>query len=406
LGSFEDPKAGRMPRGAGFFSGKMAVILPSAFINSLAVGCMSLGMLFAVKDLFGAGPGLVASLGALWSTAYLTGCIVLRVPARRLRPRTAMTVMLLGSAASVSAFLAYPSLWQAFASYACFGFLTAFFWPPMMGWLSKGYEGAELNRATSMFSFSWSIGGIISSYMAGLLSERGKLLPIIVAAALLLVNAAFVTVSRLFVRLDEEPSAEAAEVEAVVDRSTPLRYPAWLGVFLAYAVMGVVINVFPVFASDELGLSESTIGLALTIRAAATTVGFLALGRLTFWQFKRAAIPALSIAAAATVALLAAARNAAGFALGFTVIGLLQAMVYNNSLFYGVSGASDRDKRASVHESVLTFGQITGSVSGGFVYQALSMPPVFIGLALLLGAGAAAQAVMVYAGHRHPKARV
>jgi len=384
----------------------MAVILPSAFINSLAVGCMSLGMLFVVKDLFGAGPGLVASLGALWSTAYLIGCIVLRVPAGRLRPRTAMTVMLLGSAAAVSAFLAYPGLWQAFASYACFGLLTAFFWPPVMGWLSKGYEGAELNRATSLFSFSWSIGGIISSYMAGLLSERGKLLPIVVAVALFIVNAAFVTVSRLFVRYDAGEEPEAADAEAAVDRSTPLRYPAWLGVFLVYAVMGVVINVFPVFASDELGMNESTIGLALTIRAAATTVGFLALGRLTFWQFKRAAIPALSIAAAVSVGLLAAARNAAGFAVGFTVVGLLQAMVYNNSLFYGVSGAPDRDKRASVHESVLTFGQISGSVSGGFVYQALSMPPVFVGLALLLAAGAAAQAVMIYAGRRPPRAAI
>lgn len=393
-----------MPRGSGFISGKMAVILPSAFINSLAVGCMSLGMLFVVKDLFGAGPGLVASLGALWSTSYLIGCIVLRVPAGRLRPRTAMTVMLLGSAAAVSAFLAYPGLWQAFASYACFGLLTAFFWPPVMGWLSKGYEGAELNRATSLFSFSWSIGGIISSYMAGLLSERGKLLPIVVAVALFIVNAAFVTVSRLFVRYDAGEEPEAADAEAAVDRSTPLRYPAWLGVFLVYAVMGVVINVFPVFASDELGMNESTIGLALTIRAAATTVGFLALGRLTFWQFKRAAIPALSIAAAVSVGLLAAARNAAGFAVGFTVVGLLQAMVYNNSLFYGVSGAPDRDKRASVHESVLTFGQISGSVSGGFVYQALSMPPVFVGLALLLAAGAAAQAVIVYAGRRPPRA--
>ncbi|MCP5452692.1 MAG: MFS transporter [Spirochaetaceae bacterium] len=384
----------------------MAVILPSAFINSLAVGCMSLGMLFVVKDLFGAGPGLVASLGALWSTAYLIGCIVLRVPAGRLRPRTAMTVMLLGSAAAVSAFLAYPGLWQAFASYACFGLLTAFFWPPVMGWLSKGYEGAELNRATSLFSFSWSIGGIISSYMAGLLSERGKLLPIVVAVALFIVNAAFVTVSRLFVRYDAGEEPEAADAEAAVDRSTPLRYPAWLGVFLVYAVMGVVINVFPVFASDELGMNESTIGLALTIRAAATTVGFLALGRLTFWQFKRAAIPALSIASAVSVGLLAAARNAAGFAVGFTVVGLLQAMVYNNSLFYGVSGAPDRDKRASVHESVLTFGQISGSVSGGFVYQALSMPPVFVGLALLLAAGAAAQAVMIYAGRRPPRAAI
>jgi hypothetical protein len=71
-------------------------------------------------------------------------------------------------------------------------------------------------------------------------------------------------------------------------------------------------------------------------------------------------------------------------------------MVYNNSLFYATSGAPDRDRRASVHEILLTSGQVVGSVSGGFLYQAVSMPAVYAGLSLLLGVGAAAQAAMIY----------
>jgi predicted MFS family arabinose efflux permease len=242
--------------------------------------------------------------------------------------------------------------------------------------------------------------------MAGILSERGKLLPIVVATALFLLNAAFILVSKAFVKNEDVPRSASDSPAAVEDRSTPLRYPAWLGAFLIYAVMGVIFNVFPVFARDELALSESSIGFLLMIRAAATTVGFLILGKVTFWQFKRAALPILSVATVATLIALAFQRNALGFSLGFGIIGLLQSMIYNNSLFYATSGSPDRDRRASTHEAVLTFGQVVGSVSGGFLYQAFSMPVVYAVLGLLLGVGAAAQSAMIYRpGRRKAPAR-
>jgi MFS family permease len=376
--------------------GKMAVILPAAFINSLAIGTMSLGILFVIKDLYGASAALVGSLGALWSLSYFLGCIVLRRVANRLQPRTSMVVMLLGSTILFSLFLLRPGLWQAFAAYTAYGFIMAFFWPPVMGWLSKSLEGKKLNRATSMFSFSWSIGGLFSSYLAGVLSERGKLLPIMLAVALYALNAVFVLSSRWFVEDDASIVSAAGKQEIAVDRSTPLRFPAWLGAFLIYMVMGVVFNVFPVFAWDELMLSESSIGLVLTIRSAATAAGFFILGRITFLQFKRAALPALSVLTAIALVMLVLQRDAAGFAICFAVVGFFQSAIYNNSLFYATSGAPDRDKRASVHEALLTFGQVVGSISGGLLYQAFSMPVVFIGLSALLGAGALAQSAMVY----------
>ncbi len=385
-----------MSKGGSARFDKMSVIIPAAFINSLAVGTMSLGMLFVVKDLYGAGPGLVGSLGALWSVSYLTGCLAMRRVAGRLAPRISLLVALTSSAAILTAFLWRPGLAQAFASFTAYGFMMSFFWPPLMGWLAKGHEGADLNRATSAFNFSWSIGGIVSAYMAGILSERDKLLPIWVSVALFAVNAVFVASSRAFYKDEGAPGSGSVAAADETDRSTPLRFPAWLGAFLIYAVMGVILNVFPVFARDELALSESSIGLALTVRAAATTVGFLVLGKVTSWQFKRAALPALSVLVAAALVAIAFQRGIAGFSVGFAVVGLLQAMVYNNSLFYATSGAPDRDRRASVHEILLTSGQVVGSVSGGFLYQAVSMPAVYAGLSLLLGVGAAAQAAMIY----------
>ncbi len=384
-----------MSIGISIMKNKMAVIAPAAFINSLGIGTMSLGIIFAVKDLYGASPALVASLGALWSLSYFVGCIVLRRLATSLRPRTSMLIMLVGSTAIITAFLLMQGLVQAFVAYAAYGFILAFFWPQVMGWLSKGYEGAQLNRATSLFSFSWSVGGIFSSYVAGVLSERGKLLPIMLSAGLFGFNALFVLVSHKFLPDDETETEQNRRVNDTEDRSTPLRYPAWLGAFLIYTVMGVMFNVFPVFARDRLAISESSIGLILTVRASATALGFFVLGRVTILQFKRAALPILTAVSSLIVVALVFQRDAVGFALCFGIIGFLQSAMYNNSLFYATSGALDRDKRASIHEALLTFGQVVGSISGGALYQQFSMPVVFASLAGLLGAGTAVQASMV-----------
>jgi len=376
--------------------GKMAVIVPAAFMNSMGIGTMSLGILFVVKDLYGAAPALVASLGAMWSLSYFTGCIVLRRVAARFKPRTSMIIMSVLSASILFAFLLKPGLWQAFVAFSVYGFFTAFFWPPLMGWLSQGHEGAELNKATSLFSLSWSVAGIFSPYVAGVLSERGKLLPVATAAGLFAFNALFLLASRAFIADDDGISPAASKNSIVEDRSTPLRYPAWLGAFLIYAVMGVVFNVFPVFARDELAQSESSIGLVLTFRATANAVGFFILGRVTILQFKRLAIPALSAATAVTLVALIFQRTALGFSVLFAVIGLLQSAIYNNSLFYATSGAPDRSKRASTHEALVTFGSVVGSISGGLLYQVFSMPVVFVGLTALLAAGAGAQSILVY----------
>lgn len=373
---------------------KMAIIGPAAFLTSLGIGTVGLGLLFVVKGVYGASPSQVGWFGAIWAMSYFTGCIALRTLARRLRPRTAMSVMLVASIVTLGAFLAWPGLPQAFGAFALYGFTTAFFWPPLMGWLSRNLEGDSLSKATSIFSVSWSAGGVISPYLAGLLSERNKFLPIWVAIAIFGFNALFITASRLW--LGYEPGeARAADTGNGKDRSTPLRFPAWLGAFLIYVVMGVIFNVFPVFARDELSMAESGVGLLLTMRSAATAIGFFVLGRWNSWQFKRLALPLLSASAALVLLILSFQTASLGFGLAFAAVGLVQAMVYNNSLFYATSGAPDRDKRSSVHEALLTAGQVFGSIGGGILYQAFSMPTVFGLLCALLALGSLGQVLMI-----------
>ncbi len=373
---------------------KTLILIPSAFLASIGIGMVNFAMLFVVKESFHAGARSVGWFMALWSVAYLSGCILLKRPAVNLGPRLSMTISSFGSVFVLGLFFLFPSLGSAFLAYSAYGFLCALFWPPLMAWLSAGLEGSALGKATSTFSLSWSSGGIIAPYLSGFLAERSLEMPVYLGMAIFLATGFLVLSSS---RLAPTPpkktdASRAAEAE---DRSTPLRFPAWIGAFLIYAVMAVFFNIFPVFAKDELRLSESRIGFLLLLRALFAASGFWALGRFEFWHFrKRYIFLGTGLLLVLDIAFIPL-RSPLAFGIGLCALGLVQSLCYNNSIFYGVSGARDRSRRMTMHESILTAGQILGSIGGGIVYQAFSWPSVFLLLAGLIGIGIVMQAILV-----------
>ena len=380
----------------------MALLIPSAFLACLAMGIVNLAMLFIVKERFDADAQAVGIFTALSSVAYFIGCIALKRFSDRIGPRAAMTIMTLGTAALYSLFLVVPGLPLAFAVYFFYGFLTALFWPPMMAWLSAGLEGQALGKATNTFSLSWSSGGAIAPYIAGLLCEIGLEIPIYVGIGVFAAVGLFMLATRKAIPTPararrKEPGLAAREDASArdPDRSTCLRYPAWIGAFLIYAVLSVFFNVFPVFAKDELHLQESGIGLLLLVRASFAALGFWLLGRYSFWQFRKRYIILGVILLLAIDIVFIFVRLPFAFGLGLAALGLVQALCYNSSIFYGASGARDRARRMTIHEALLTAGQILGSIGGAAVYQAVSWPSVFVFMAFILAAGLAAQAILL-----------
>jgi MFS family permease len=362
---------------------RLLFILPCAFVVSLAIGIVNLGMLFLIKESYGAGPAVVGWFTALWAGAYFLGCIAFRPLSRTLDAATSAALMGTLSAAVLAAQFAAPSLISAFAAYTLYGLACALVWPRLMGWLAAGLEGRSLSRASGSYSLSWSIGMTISPYIAGLLSERDLNLPIYAGIALFAAAAAFMLAAR---KIAPPPSSSGAPPSGPrpEDHSSPLRYPAWIGLFAVYILYSVFNNIFPLYAKDELAMSESGIGLFLLLRAAAMSAGFWIIGRLVFWQFKIAFLPLVLASSFLLAIAFIFIKAPLSFAFGLVLLGLAQAFAYSLSVFYGASGAPDRDKRMSVHEAVLTAGQIVGSVGGGSAYQAISWPMVFVFVAALV----------------------
>ena len=389
--------------------GKTAVILPAGFLTEAGLGMLILGMVFYMREVFLLAPGQVGWIAATWQGCYVLGCLTMRPAFERLRPRYSMIFSSAGMGVAVTAILLSRSVTATFVFYGLFGFCLSFFWPPLMSWLSLGIEGKHLGRAMSRLTFVGNMGIIISPLVAGALSELSPRYPLYGATAVFLTNCLLLIGAALAlprIRSDNERGRSRKEEPDKPDSSTSLRFPAWVGLFVTFTVMGVIITVFPMYARDELGLSKSTIGALLLCRALCTAAGYLFLGRLTFWHFRPAPMTAGLALLAVLVFGISRAASLPLLVLSLALIGPLVSLGFSYSFFHGASGASRRATRMAIHEALLASGLIAGSTVGGQFYQHYSMTAVSVFCAALIGVAMVTQVLLVrrfrIKGQRHP----
>jgi MFS family permease len=361
--------------------GSTAVVYPGAFLVAFAEGMLNLGFVFFLRERQGAGPGLIGWFMGYSVLVYILGCLLLRPVFDRMRPQTSLLIALFGMPASLLLLVLLPALPLTFLFSGLYRLALSFFWPPAMGWLSQGVEGVTLNRRQSRFNLSWSTGLVTSYALAGLASQRDTGLPLVISLA---VFAGYAVV--LASSLAAFPSLRAAapvtpptgDAARGPGDGTPLRYPAWVGMFASYVVSGMVATVFPLFAQDVLGASRSAVGTLVSTRTLLQSVGFLLLGAVSFWHYRGRWLVISQIYLGLLLSVMLFARSLYFFAVLFPLLGLGSALSYAGGLFHGIAGASRRAERMAIHESVLNGGYIAGALASGLLYQLYSMQVVVL----------------------------
>ena len=159
-------------------AGRLHIIIPVSVLNSAAYTIVALGLVFYLRDRFGAGAQVIGLASALFHGLYFIACFALRPVSLRIRPRFSLVISSFSAAGLLALLSAATQVWMVLALYSAVGFVLALFWPPIMGWLSAGVEGQTLNRQISYFNLSWSVGMVIGPLVAGLLAERDVALPL------------------------------------------------------------------------------------------------------------------------------------------------------------------------------------------------------------------------------------
>ncbi len=377
---------------------KLAVIGPLAVLVAMGQGTLALGLVFHARDALHATKAETGWLAGIWPLFYMASCHLSRPLAKRLRPRFCVLGATLSLAVLAALLSQVGSLALAMVLNALLGTMTALFWPPMMGWLAANAEGSQLSRRLGIFNLCWSGGAIVSPTLAGRANELSSRLPILFAAGLFLLAALTITGAILAlpgIKGDDDAHQRERDPGSAVSAGTPLRFPAWVGVFATYLVLGVVLNVFPMAARSDLGLRASQVGDLLFWRALATSVALGVLGRVSWWHFRGWQMVVGALALGTCLLALAGAEAMGALTAALIGGGVFVALNYVNSLFHGAAGSSHRGARMAIHESLLSAGLCIGASLGGMIYQRLGSTQLLIGCAGCMGVTAVCQLVLV-----------
>jgi DHA1 family multidrug resistance protein-like MFS transporter/DHA1 family quinolone resistance protein-like MFS transporter len=327
--------------------GKSSIIYPSAMLVATGITTIELGIIFYIKEIFGATPSQIGYFTAVWSFCYIIGCIFIRPIFNRVLPRYLLIVSSFLMSVFVLCILFIKVFTFAFVYYNLYGIAMSFFWPPILGWLSRDIEGARLGKSMSYFNISWSIGIVIGPFLAGFLSAISPDLPLYTGSFLFLITGILIGgASFLLPKIRTDRSIEKANSGETVkaDHSTILRFSGWVGMFTTFVVIGVIINIFPIFARDELMLRKELIGVLLQSRTFIATFVFIILAHSTAWHFRISQMVAGQVCLALSIFFMNFTTSTLILAVLIAVMGALRALSYNNSLFHGVSGSINRTR--------------------------------------------------------------
>ncbi len=360
-------------------------LLVTSFVGSAAFGEMFVALPYFARAL-SCTPGQVGWLGGVYTVCYAGATLLAGHSMDRFSPRT-LTVISSFALLACAALMGFSgSAAQLFGVVALYGVCTVWMWPPLMGWISRGLEGAALNRRLGWFNAAWSSGLIVGPLMGGLLYSLWPPAAFLAAAGCHLACACILlsaiaphraTAPTAVLPRTEQPASDAGA------QMIRFRRLARIGLFAGYLVIGLLRYQLPGVA-QSLGLDAARYAPISTTLSATQAVGFALLGATHAWHFRRPWLWAMQALLGGVLLVVASTRSEAGLYLVCALAGLGVSFLYASHLYYGVSGGSDRARLMAIHEILLSAGFLTGSVGGGVLSDAVGLrAPYWVGAALL-----------------------
>lgn len=349
----------------------------STFLSQGSIVIFNFTLVYYLREcgIDSVGIGLASSI---YPTLYFLGCIFMPKLLPSLKGKARILAANIGMAFTGLVLTFIKNEAMIMTDLVFYGLFQSLLWTNMETWITGGKEGGELTSRLTLFNFSWSFSVGLATSFSGFVSEYSTRLSIWSGCIFFLISA-------LLVALSGRSYDSKKEKEEIVseDHSSPLRFPSWAGVLLVYTGYSLVLTVFPQYAMDTLGYSESVTGNILLFRGISVTIAFLIMQKARVWQKGVGPILGSQALFAILTFLMLFLRSVAAFAILFALYGFVFALSYDLSIFHGAEGAKDRHKRMVIHEVLLTIGTIIGSLVGGFVYQYFSFKTLVLTISIL-----------------------
>ena len=318
--------------------------------------------------------GIAASI---YPFSYFVFCLIVPLFIKGQEKRS-ITVSFLLVFAAILTLVLVDSKALSFIALIIYGASTSLLWPNVETLITLSDEGDNLNRSIMKFNVAWSIGSGVATATSGILSLTSYRLPFYLSLMLVLALSCaslFIKKGDVIERKEEE-RVEVPPTKAIVLSS-------WASLFLLYMLYGILFTVYPLYSSDVLNAGGNITGVLLMFFGIASSLSFYILGKMTIWQRKLKVIISAELMLIAVSIVIASCKILFIRMIAFALYGIIFSLLYDSSMFHGSVGVKDRSMRMVIHEVILTFATIVGSLLGSLVYQLKSFQTLIIGYVVI-----------------------
>lgn len=360
---------------------KQGNVLPlcgAAFLQSCGGGIWFVAIPYILKR-FGATDTQLGFCMGMWFLSYLFGCLSVSRLLDRFNSKSTVQIGAGANVLSVAVLLAVVMLGEKGLSpfspvvlmivlSSVSGVFTSLFWPPLMGWVSTGYEGPQLNHRLGLFSASWSLGSLATPYFAGLMVERSSTSPIVGMVIFMILSFVAVSFARnpnLSKPTNQRPTELSSDLEPTL--LPRFRWMARVALLTSFVCIGLVRTQLAVLFKYELPFSESDYGSAILAMSIATFAIFTLASQTHAWHYKVWLFMLGQTSLLVSMLLILYTSSLFLLTLATFMIGTGNSFMYASHLYYGVSGGRRRSGRMAIHETILSVGFVLGGLIGGIL---------------------------------------
>lgn len=248
------------------------------------------------------------------------------------------------------------------------GIITAFFWPVMMGWVSTGYEGAELSKRFGFYNVAWASANTILPVIGGYLMEINYLFPL--AVSVILASLCFVSLYSTKC-ISQSPKPHQSSSDAVCQQTAKQnRQFVWMSrvaLFATLVYIGIFRSQLGILYKFELKLSESVYGWATALMCLSNVMVFWMMGKSHWWHYKKTLFALIQVSAVFSMIIILFSGNIAFQLFAAGLSGVCYGFIYGSHQYYGVSGGTKRSGLMAIHETIIGAGFATGALIGGIL---------------------------------------
>lgn len=365
------------------------VLDATSFLSSVAYGQVFLALPFLGTSM-GASGTEVGLIGGLYQGLYLAAVLAGRPLLDRIDGGRQAAIGSMALAIFAASLAWTRSIQEVFVCVGLYGTALSWLWPPVMGRISTGLEGAKLNRRLGRFNAAWSGGMIIGPVLGGYLYEWHVGAPFIIAGIYHLASAGLMLTCSRVRALAAGPSSPAPSacevVSAASDRVKTFRRMARWALVSGYLALGLLRLQLPRLAEARFGIKPAEFGRIGTLLNLTMSAGFVFLGISGWWHYRVGALRVFQVGLAAALLLAPLATSTGMLYLCAGLSGLMVSFLYASHLFYGVSTGVNRSRLMAVHEVLVSLGFLAGSFGGGVIADQWGLnAPYWIGAAMATG---------------------